>query len=892
MQPAIDVRQAPGNTRPSWRALSLSNEHGSPVKLKISLATAALAAAYVLVAPHYAGAADVLLSQGKPATASSSQGGDLLPAQAFDGNNGTRWSSQWSDPQWIQVDLGATASISQIVLRWEGAYGRAYQIQTSPNASTWTNIHSTSTGSGGVETLDVTGSGRYVRLYGTVRGSGYGYSLWEFQVFGSFGAPPTPTPTPTPSPIGGCSGNAALNKPAIASSSENLTVNPASAAFDGNASTRWSSQFSDPQWLRVDLGSSQAICQIVLQWEGAYARAFQLQVSPDGTNWTDIYSTTTGTSGTQTLNVTGTGRYVRMYGTARNSGYGYSLWEMTVRTGTTTIPIPVPDPKNPDLGPNTYIFSPSTPAATIQAQLNSAFAAQETNQFGTQRYAFMFKPGTYSADANIGFYTSVYGLGLSPDDVTINGHVRVEADWMGGNATQNFWRSAENLSVNPTDGWERWAVSQAAPYRRMHLKGNVRLWNGYDGWSSGGLFADTKIDGQVVSGSQQQWLSRNTEMGSWAGSVWNMVFVGAVNAPPPHFPNPSHTVVDQTPLVREKPFLCINGSGDYQVFVPSLRTNTRGTTWSSGAASGQSLPITQFFIVNPGTTAATINAALAQGRDLLFTPGVYHLSETIRVTRPNTVVLGIGYPTLIPDNGVVGMTVADVDGVKVGGLLFDAGPVNSPVLMEVGPAGSSASHAANPTSLHDVFFRVGGPGVGKATVNLVINSKNVIGDHTWIWRADHGDGVGWNLNTSDTGLIVNGDNVTFYGLFVEHYQKYEVIWNGNGGRTYFFQNEKPYDPPSQAAYMNGTTRGYAAYKVGSNVTSHEAWGLGSYCLFLADNTIVNERAIEVPDTPGVRFHNMVIVSLGGVGTINHVINNTGGPVNATSGIYYLNDYPV
>ena len=154
--------------------------------------------------------------------------------------------------------------------------------------------------------------------------------------------------------------------------------------------------------------------------------------------------------------------------------------------------------------------------------------------------------------------------------------------------------------------------------------------------------------------------------------------------------------------------------------------------------------------------------------------------------------------------------------------------------MQVGPAGSSASHAANPTSLHDVFFRIGGAGVGRATTSLVINSHNVIGDHTWIWRADHGSGVGWNTNTADTGLVVNGNNITFYGLFVEHYQKYQVIWNGNGGRTYFFQNEMPYDPPNQAAWMNGSTRGYAAYKVANTVTSHEAWGLGSYCFFNAN----------------------------------------------------------
>ncbi|MEV6207019.1 RICIN domain-containing protein [Kitasatospora sp. NPDC051914] len=443
-------------------------------------------------------------------------------------------------------------------------------------------------------------------------------------------------------------------------------------------------------------------------------------------------------------------------------------------------------PGTPDFGPNVAVFDPSMPASTIQAKLNSVFSQQESNQFGSQRQALLFKPGSYSVDANVGFYTQVAGLGLSPDDVTINGAVHAEADWFQGNATQNFWRSAENLSVNPTGGTDRWAVSQAAPYRRMHVRGNLQLDDG--GWSSGGLIADSKIDGQVRSGSQQQWLSRNAQWGSWTGSNWNMVFVGDVNAPANSFPDPPYTTVGQTPVVREKPFLYVDTSGAYKVFVPALRSNSSGTSWAGGAQQGSSLPIDQFHIVKPGATAADINGALGQGKNLLFTPGVYHLDRSIDLTRPDTVVLGLGLATLVPDNGVTAMTVADVDGVKVAGLLIDAGTTDSAVLMRVGPAGSAADHSANPTSLHDVFFRVGGAGVGRATQSLVVNSNSVIGDHMWIWRADHGSGVGWTSNTAANGLTVNGNDVTMYGLFVEHYQQTQVVWNGNGGRTYFFQN--------------------------------------------------------------------------------------------------------
>ena len=543
----------------------------------------------------------------------------------------------------------------------------------------------------------------------------------------------------------------------------------------------------------------------------------------------------------------------------------------------------------PDLGPNVTVFDPSTPAATIQSSLNAAFAQQETNQFGTARKAFLFKPGTYDADANVGFYTQVAGLGLSPDDVNVRGAVHAEADWFQGNATQNFWRSAENLSVTPTSGTDRWAVSQAAPYRRIHLRGNLQLDDG--GWSSGGYMADTKVDGQVRSGSQQQWLTRNSQLGSWTGSNWNMVFTGSTGVPATSFPNPPYTTVAQSPATREKPFLYVDSAGAWKVFVPAARTNSSGVSWSSGTPAGTSLPLSDFFIVKPGATAAQMNDALAAGRHLLITPGVYHLDQTLKVTKPDTVVLGLGLATLVPDNGVTAMTVADVNGVQLAGLLIDAGTTNSAQLLEMGPSGSSADHGADPSSLHDVFFRVGGAGVGKATTSLTVNSDDVIGDHLWIWRADHGSGVGWNSNTADTGLIVNGDDVTMYGLFVEHFQKYQTIWNGNGGRTYFYQNEMPYDPPDQAAWMNGSTQGYAAYKVADSVTSHQVYGFGSYCYFNANPSVTAEHAIEAPDNPNVRFTDMVTVSLGGSGTIRHVVNDRGGPSDSSTNVADLVNYP-
>uniref|UniRef100_UPI00389953D7 chitobiase/beta-hexosaminidase C-terminal domain-containing protein n=1 Tax=Actinacidiphila alni TaxID=380248 RepID=UPI00389953D7 len=548
--------------------------------------------------------------------------------------------------------------------------------------------------------------------------------------------------------------------------------------------------------------------------------------------------------------------------------------------GTTQASCPVQS-DTPNFGPNVHIYDPSMSSATIQSQLDAQFNQQkdtQTAQFSNNRVAQLFKPGTYNVTDNVGFYTSVAGLGQNPDDVTINGDVTVDAFNASdaGNATQNFWRSAENLAINPSSGTDRWAVAQAAPFRRIDVHGGLALYPASYGYASGGYIADSKVSGQTASISQQQWYTRDSNLGSWSGGVWNMVFSGVNGAPANTFPNPPETTLATTPVSRDVPYLYVDSAGKYRVFLPSLRTNASGPSWASGSTPGTSLPMSQFYVVKSGDTAATINTALSQGCNLFVTPGVYHLNQTLNVTKANTTILGIGYPTFVPDNGVNAMQVADVDGVRLKGLLFDAGTTNSQALLTVGPSGSSASHASNPTTIQDVFFRIGGQVAGKATNSLIVNSNNAIIDHIWAWRADHGSGVGWTSNTADNGLTVNGNNVLATGLFVEHYQKYEVVWNGQGGKTIFFQNEMPYDPPNQAAWVNPNGQnGYAAYKVGANVTTHEAWGLGSYCYFNVNPAVNSYHAFEVPNTSGVKFHDVLTVSLGGVGTISHVINDTG-----------------
>jgi beta-glucosidase len=297
---------------------------------RMALLLAMLLACTGLVPVPAAGAEPVLVSQGRPATASSAEGAATPASAAVDGNTGTRWSSTFSDPQWLQIDLGAATTVSRVVLQWEAAYARSFQIQVSADGSGWSDIYATTAGTGGTQTLDVSGTGRYIRMYGTARATGYGYSLWEFAVYGERSGSGNPGTTPI-----------SAYKQVTASSWEG--GNAPAAALDGRTNTRWSSQFSDPQWLRVDLGGVATITGLTLNWEAAYATAYRIEVSDNGSSWTAVHSTTSGRGGAENLTVSARGRYVRLTGTARATGYGYSLWEFqvfgTVDNSATTPPM-------------------------------------------------------------------------------------------------------------------------------------------------------------------------------------------------------------------------------------------------------------------------------------------------------------------------------------------------------------------------------------------------------------------------------------------------------------------------------------------------------------------------------------------------------------------------
>ena len=555
------------------------------------------------------------------------------------------------------------------------------------------------------------------------------------------------------------------------------------------------------------------------------------------------------------------------------------------------------DSSKPNFGPNVIVFDSSMQMSAIQSQISHIFNQQEQNEFGNQRYAILFKPGEYNLDVRVGYYMQILGLGQMPDDVLISGAVRSKAYRDAGNVLSNFWRSTENLAVIPTvEKNNVWGVSQAAPLRRVHIKGNLQLHDG--GYASGGFLADSKVDGEIQPGQQQQWMTRNTEMAGWGSDngSWNFVFVGVNNTPLGSWPDSPYTIINQTPIIREKPFLKIDNDDHYSIFVPALKHNSQGHSWANGPTDGESIPIDQFYIAHAGVdNASSINAALKTGKNLLLTPGIYRLDSPVFITNPNTIVLGIGLPSLVPENGTPALVCNDEDGIIIAGVVFDAASRESPVLLQIGEEGSSGDHSQNPIFLFDVFCRVGTSSVGNTRSCVIVNSNNVVGDHFWLWRADHGPSAidgrpGWDYNKSANGLIVNGNDVTIYGLFNEHFQEYQTLWNGNGGRLFMYQSELPYDPPHQDAWKHDGINGYASYKVNNNVTTHQAYGLGVYCVFFADTSVRCHNGYESPTSSGIKMNNLLTLHLVGR-EITHVINGIGNAAKAGDRAQRILNYP-
>jgi len=537
------------------------------------------------------------------------------------------------------------------------------------------------------------------------------------------------------------------------------------------------------------------------------------------------------------------------------------------------------------------VFGPEDPADRIESIVRGDYSENggskptDNGQFSSDRFAFLFKPGTYAVDLPVGYYTQVAGLGTRPDDVVFQGKRGVyceESDQsdMGG-ALSTFWREAENFKQT---GNMLWAVSQAAPLRRIIVDGDLQLAQFLPsvgmGYASGGFVGNLHVTGKIQSGSQQQWCTRNSAIDNgWTGAVWNMAFVGTEGGEPSHCGpegGPPSVNIPETPVIAEKPFVTIGQDGRYSLVIPRVQKNRKGYDFGVDSA----VDFSGVFVARATDSAAAINAKLAAGLHVVLSPGIYYLDAALQMDRPDQVLLGLGMATLVAAKGDAAIRVGNVDGVRIAGVLLQAGSGETDVLLQWGD-GSYAGSAENPGFLHDVFARVGGPTDAtkepvRAHVMLRLSSGNVVGDNLWLWRADH-DVAGLvknGDNPCDHGLVVTGDHVTMYGLAVEHTLQDLVQWSGQHGRTYFFQSELPYDVTG--AWGDA---GYVGYRVNNTVMSHKAYGVGVYHFF-RDHNVTVKRGIAAPAWLESDFVSPLNVHLTGNGRVEHVLNNWGGPTSS------------
>jgi len=615
----------------------------------------------------------------------------------------------------------------------------------------------------------------------------------------------------------------------------------------------------------------------------------------------------------------------------------------------TAASVSVADEPNPPVWPSTVrIFSPGD--SDIQTTVDAAFTDNGGHdpdfhgQFSSSRYAFMFKPGTYTQDVPVGYYTTVHGLGSSPDDVIFSGAKGVYSEegsyTPSSGALSNFWRGAENFKSQASYAWPTgtgmlWAVSQASPLRRIHVTNDLALYSYHGpysnaGMASGGFAADMKVDGTVRPGSQQQFCTTTSTLGGWDGGLWNMFFYGVSGAPAEHcgwvpststntsaFMRGAPTItkrhhqkgnvveskqeatkidapqvrvggsqasivkVDTAPLAVPKPYVRVASSDTtkFELVVPAKRTNAVGHDWDSTGATV--VDFSNVYVASASSdTSTTINAKLAAGKHVVMSPGIYQLDAPLLLNTDGQVLLGLGLATLVAANGTPTVQVGNVKGVRVAGLLLQAGALPTTTLLQWGD-GTSAGDADSPGAIHDVYARIGGPDTTavQADKMLVIASGHVYGDNLWLWRADHGVGglVKNGANPCETGIEVSGADVTFVGLAVEHTLGDLVYWSGERGTTYFYQSELPYDV--NASYG---TAGFAGYRVADTVTDHDAYATGVYHYF-RDFAVTVTSGIVVPAALANRIRSALSVYLNGLGTITHVLNANGGSTAPADG---------
>ncbi|CAE8711738.1 unnamed protein product [Polarella glacialis] len=525
-----------------------------------------------------------------------------------------------------------------------------------------------------------------------------------------------------------------------------------------------------------------------------------------------------------------------------------------------------PEPNPPDFGPNVFILNPGTEPTDVDKRLEQIY---ETNrdwsfysQFGEHRTAVLLMPGSHNLDINLPYYFSVIGLGRNPGATVVmpgvwNVGLRVDEqqNWM---ACNTFWRSIENLRM-AMDNVD-WFVSQGAPLRSVIIDGNLTLSGPAPDWSSGGCIANSKIQGNISMGTQQQWYTRSTAMYPypWSAGAGSYVCVGCQTIDGQPYANSynwdadraqsSHTglsYADAPEVFAEKPFIFVEG-GKYHLRIPDVTNSRWGPDWESGST----VSFDRVYVARSDTATATaINEKIAAGVHVVFSPGVYILDRPIVVNHAGIVLLGLGYATLVPSfAGGALVEVGNVDGVRLAGLMLQAGPTTlaTEALLRWGSEGSTyAGQPGNPGFIYDLVARAGGPDFSAVGTKYFVQINNgwVIGDNLWLWSADH---CSRNAQARcipqryvDTALEVNGEHVQMFGLSAEHTNKDIVVWNGEKGSTMFYQAEFRYTMglKSDPGSWTNVSRS-AGYRV--NAFDHKAVGFGVYAVVapLADTSVM------------------------------------------------------
>lgn len=541
---------------------------------------------------------------------------------------------------------------------------------------------------------------------------------------------------------------------------------------------------------------------------------------------------------------------------------------------------------------NTVYFKVADGQSTIQAKVEEIFGSQKNSEFGDKRHALLFAPGDYSeVKINVGYYTSVVGIGKKKSDVVLGALEVPKGE--SGTDLDNFWRSGENVTINNKD-INYWRVSQAAPLDRIHCKSKMRFsGKDTDEYSSGGYMANSVVDQECHNWSQQQWISVNSQFnGGWVGGAWNFLAVGCEGNVPDCVNNdkvqPLWSKVAKTPRIAAKCFLYFcDTDGRYKIMKPRVVTDHQGLLPDDPDNANDGEIITNFYVAEAGEnkdTAQTINAQLEKGRHLLLTPGIYKIDEPIKVRKNGTVVLGLGLATLQPVTGKAAMVVTGT-GVRLASFMVQAGePYGgkfSETLLQIGDPGSRKGTAADPTIVSNVFARVGGPSLKEQAKTMVtIHQDHVIGTNLWLWRADHditgmGQGLGPMNAKCDHAIEINGHDVSFYGLFVEHTLKQLILWNGERGRLHFLQSELAYDVSKDWDFP--------CLEIHKDVKEFYGQSLAVYSFFAKKHSASPgpsvSCAIKCPVTENIRIQSACSLMLNakdGHGSIEHVIMDHSG----------------